>query len=102
MKSLLRRPLFLCRLNRSFAVEYSFLASIPVIFGAFVYETLKNKETIMVASFNQNIWFGMILSAVSGWLALKWLLHFLETNSLIRFSIYCALIGGISLAINLI
>ena len=93
---------YLCRLHRNFAVEYSFLASIPVIAGAFVYELLQNREALFATEFSHSIWIGVFLSAASGWAALHWLLRFLKTNSMIPFSIYCGVMGGISLMISLL
>jgi undecaprenyl-diphosphatase len=86
---------FWCRLDRREAVEYSFLASIPVIFGAFVKEVLgADPEQFQAESIPWvSLTVGFVVSALSGVFALKWFVGFLRQKSMIPFAIYCALIG---------
>ena len=45
---------------------------------------------------------GFIASAVTGYLAIRWLLGYLVRHSLYVFSIYCAALGLLVLALNII
>jgi undecaprenyl-diphosphatase len=40
---------------------------------------------------------GFVTAAVVGYIAIRWLLKFLSDHSLIYFSIYCFLLGGITI-----
>jgi undecaprenyl-diphosphatase len=83
------------KFDRAGAARLSFLMSIPIIAGAGLY---KGAEVIggrgipsdFVAPF---IW-GTIAAAVSGFLAIAWLLRYLQTNSFMPFVIYRFVVGG--------
>lgn len=64
-------------LNRGDAARFSFLLSTPIIFGAAI---LKLPE-LFSQGFNINIIIGIIFSALSGYLAIKYLLKFVEKSS---------------------
>jgi undecaprenyl-diphosphatase len=66
-----------CGMNRKDAARFSFLLSTPIIFGAAV---LKLPE-LFSEGINLNIILGIIFSAFSGYLAIKYLLKFVERYS---------------------
>jgi len=45
---------------------------------------------------------GFITAAIVGWFSVRWLISYLSKHSLYVFSVYCALVGAIVLAIHLI
>ena len=65
------------RINRVDAAKFSFLLSAPIIFGAAVLKLPK----LFSEGIDLNIVIGIIFSAVSGYLAIKYLLKFLEKYS---------------------
>ncbi|MCG8516331.1 MAG: undecaprenyl-diphosphate phosphatase [Halanaerobiales bacterium] len=80
-------------LDRESAARYSFLLSIPVIFGAGLLETkdvlasgLEGLSWLMLAA-------GTTAAAISGYFAIKYLLHILKKGRLSIFSYYCWTIG---------
>lgn len=80
-------------LDREIAARYSFLLSIPVIFGAGL---LKIHDLITVGTGSLSwglILTGVIASALAGYVAIKYLLYVLKKGSLIIFSYYCWLLG---------
>ena len=86
-------------LDPDFAAEFSFLLMVPAVLGANV---LKVSEVITSASsapFAQTGIGGYILgtltSAVTGALAIKWLLNLIRKGRLSRFSYYCLPLGTI-------
>ena len=64
-------------LDRKSAARFSFLLSVPIIFGATVIELPK----LMRAGIDLQIILGILFSALSGYLAIKYLLKFLEKSS---------------------
>lgn len=85
-------------IKREEAVKFSFLISIPVIFGSFVFEMIKGIKTyIITASSGSNaicfIVTGFIAAYVSGLFAVKFLLKFSEKRNLNIFAIYCVLVS---------
>ncbi len=82
--------------NREKAGEYSFLISIPSILGATFYMFFKNRGVIVGDRIYIYI-FAFVVSLLSGFLALKILVVFLRRGKMYLFSIYCFIIGIISL-----
>ena len=64
-------------LNRVSAARFSFLLSTPIIFGA----TLSQAPDLIEGGISKGIILGVIVSAVSGYLAIKYLIKFVENYS---------------------
>lgn len=84
----------LSKKDRVTAAKYSFLLSIPIILGAsMVYPFLKI-DMSEFASYNWNaIIIGTIVSAIVGYLCVKYFLKFVGKYSLAFFGYYCIIIG---------
>ena len=84
-------------LNKGSALAFSFLMSIPVIGGSLllgVKDTLENPESF-------NVWVilaGMLAAAVSGYIAVRFMLTFIRKKGMKVFAIYLAVIGVLVLA----
>ena len=78
-------------LEKEFAAKFSFILSIPAIFGAFVFK-LKDIGVAMDANFLP-IFLGFIVSIVAGYLAIKWMLDLIQNRSLDIFAYYCWAVG---------
>lgn len=82
-------------LGREFVVKYSFLMSIPAIIGAGVLQI----PDLMQTGFNNDLIFpyisGAIMAAITGFLAIKFLINILKKGKLHLFSYYCWCLGGI-------
>ena len=78
-------------LNKEFAAKFSFILSIPAIFGAFVIQ-LKDIGSSMDANFLP-VFLGFIASIVAGYIAIKWMLDLIQNKSLDIFAYYCWLMG---------
>ena len=78
-------------LDKEFAAKFSFILSIPAIFGAFVLQ-LKDIGSAMDANFLP-VFLGFIAAIVSGYLAIKWMLDLIQNKSLDIFSYYCWAVG---------
>jgi undecaprenyl-diphosphatase len=79
--------------DRPAAARFSFLMSVPVMLAAGGYEMLDALQMPNLAEFLPLLAVGFVAAAVTGWFAIKWLINYLNKNSLYVFAIYCAVIG---------
>lgn len=78
-------------LEKEFAAKFSFILSIPAIFGAFVFQ-LKDIGTAMNVNFLP-VFLGFVASIIAGYLAIRWMLDLIQNKSLDIFAYYCWLVG---------
>ena len=91
-----------CGLERSFAVKYSFILSIPAILGAAVLE-LKDFNEISVGSVELvNYIVGMFVAAVVGYICIRWLLILVKNKKFKYFSIYCFIVGIVAIVAHFV
>jgi len=79
--------------DRPAAARFAFLMSVPVMLAAGLYEALNLFSMPNLNQFLPLIVVGFITAAVVGWLAIKWLLGYLNKHSLSIFAVYCAVLG---------
>lgn len=89
-----------CKCEKSTAVRFSFLLSIPAILGALVLDIGD-----MLSATSQTISFlpvavGMLTAAVSGYFSIKFLLKLVEKSRLSYFSYYCVAAGIFAIILN--
>ncbi len=87
--------------KKDFAIKFSFLMSLPAILGAAV---LEGVDLILSGGFSVEITTliaGFAAAAISGVLAIKFLIRLLNNNKFYIFSIYCGIIGIISVLFSL-
>ena len=88
----------MCGFNRTFAVQYSFLLSIPTILAG---SLLNLFEALNEGAFDNSLLIpyilGMVAAAISGYASLKLLQYLLKTKKFIIFSIYCLAVGLFSI-----
>ena len=89
-------------LDRPSAAHFAFLMSIPVMIAAGGYQMLDVINMPDLASFLPPLVVGSVVAAIVGWLAVKWLLGYLNRHSLYIFAAYCAVSGAICLLFALI
>lgn len=78
-------------LDKEFAAKFSFILSIPAIFGAFILQ-LKDIGSALDVNFLPVI-LGFLASVVAGYLAIRWMLDLVKNKSLDIFAYYCWLMG---------
>lgn len=85
-------------IKRSESVKFSFLLSMPVIFGSFVFELFKSHTIIFNNDFLilRNLIIGFVFSYISGLFAIRFLIRYIRNNNLNVFAVYCI---GIAIAI---
>jgi undecaprenyl-diphosphatase len=80
-------------LDRPSAARFAFLMSIPVMLAAGGYQALDLLKMSGLGSFLPLLAVGFVIAAVVGWLAIKWLLGYLNKHSLYVFAAYCGVVG---------
>lgn len=88
--------------DRPSAARFAFLMSIPVMLAAGGYEMLDVLKISDLGSFLPLLAVGFVVAAIVGWLAVNWLLRYLNKHSLYIFAIYCVVIGVICLIFTII
>jgi undecaprenyl-diphosphatase len=73
-----------------------------VMLAAGGYESLSALKLPGIASLLPLIAVGFIAAAIVGWLAIRWLLNYLNGHSLYVFAIYCAIVGLFALLLQLL
>lgn len=84
-------------LDRKLAARYSFLLSIPAILGAAL---IQAKD---IVSFDSGIGVligGFISALIFSYLAVKFMMSYIQKHSLIVFSYYCWIVGALTLGIS--
>ncbi len=80
-------------LDRPSAARFAFLMSVPVMLAAGGYQSLDLFKMPGLTVFLPSLAVGFFTAAIIGWLAIKWLLSYLNRHSLYVFAAYCALVG---------
>jgi len=88
--------------SRDLATRFSFIMSIPAILGAAVLEFSDYYRAPVLASEVAVMLAGAAVAAVSGALAIKFLISILKKGKLHYFSYYCWLVGIIALVAHLV
>ena len=83
--------------NRSFAVKYSFIMSIPAILGAMVLEL--TDLSIVALSTSEMIGYvvGTVIAGMIGYICIKMMLAVVRNKKFKFFAVYCLIIGLISI-----
>lgn len=83
--------------NRPAAARFSFLMSIPALLGAGLVALADLLRDDTLAAQLPAISVGFIAAAISGYICIRWLLHYLQRHSLYVFAAYCLIVSIISL-----
>lgn len=89
----------LCGLDRSYAVKYSFIMSIPAILGANILEIKDLFEPANRISGGEfvNYLIGTAVAAVVGYICIKVMLQLVKNQKMKYFSIYCLFAGIVAI-----
>jgi undecaprenyl-diphosphatase len=84
-------------MDRISATRFSFLLAIPVTGGAILLTAKKawEQETLVVGW--GPLLVGVVVSFLTGWVALEWLIRLISRNKLHWFAIYCAFVGCLTI-----
>ncbi len=74
-------------LSRQVATEFSFFLAIPTLIGAGVYSLYKERALLSMADLPL-FGVGLLVSFISAWLCIRWLLRYVATHSFVSFAYY--------------
>jgi undecaprenyl-diphosphatase len=74
-------------LSRKAATEFSFFLAIPTLVGAGVYSLYKERALLSMADLPLFL-VGFVVSFISAWLCIRWLLRYISTHSFAPFAWY--------------
>ena len=83
-------------LSRKAATEFSFFLAIPTLVGAGVYSLYKERALLSVADLPL-FGVGFVVSFISAWLCIRWLLRYISTHSFAPFAWYRIAFGMVVL-----
>jgi undecaprenyl-diphosphatase len=85
-------------LTRETAARFSFLLSLPAVFGAGLYELYKERQALLASQAHVvNLALAAAAAAVIGYLSIAFLLNYLKRHSTYLFIVYRILLGGVLL-----
>ena len=87
-----------CGLTREAAVRFSFLLSTPLIAGAALLKAHELHKEGLPHDMQMPVLVGVIVSALVGYVAIAWLIRYLQSNSLRPFIIYRIVAGILVIA----
>ncbi len=81
--------------SRSAATEFAFILGIPTMFAASVFELIKARHELSMTNSGEmfDIAVGFIVSAVVAFVAVKWLINYIRTNTFLVFAWYRLVLG---------
>ena len=88
--------------TRAFAVKFSFIMGIPAILGSFVLETKDALEAGIVLQDILPALVGMVVSAVFGYLAIRFVQFIVKKDKFAYFAYYCFAAGLVTVLITLL
>lgn len=86
----------LLHLTRFAAAEYSFFLAIPTMFAAFAYKLLKEYKHLRADEI-PILLIGAVTSFIVAWIVVKWLIHYVQKNTLEAFGYYRIVLGAATL-----
>lgn len=86
--------------DRPSAARFSFLMSVPILLAAGGYETVDLLRHGSGLGDFLPLAVGFVAAGIIGWLSIKWLLAYLNKNSLYVFAIYCAALCAVCVALQ--
>ncbi len=84
-------------LSRKAATDFSFYLAIPTLIGAGAYSLYKERALLSMADLPM-FGVGLVMSFISAWLCIRWLLRFISTHSFVGFAYYRIVFGLVVLA----
>lgn len=85
--------MMIMKFKRSEAALFSFLLAVPTIAAATLYELIKSDSHLFTSEFIGELVLGGVVAAISALVVVKWLIEYLQKNSLAYFGVYRIILG---------
>ncbi|GAB4561554.1 MAG: undecaprenyl-diphosphatase UppP [Anaerolineae bacterium] len=89
-------------LRRADAARFSFLLSLPAIFGAGLLQLTKTLGATSSPTTLTPVVIGFVSAAVTGYLCIRFLLRYLQRGRLYAFAAYCAVLGSAGIILSFV
>lgn len=86
--------------NRAAATEFAFLVGIPTMYAASGYEVLKQMKAGAPAENWVSLGVAFVVSTITAFVAVKWLLTYIQTHRFTAFAVYRIVFGALLLALT--
>ncbi len=86
--------------NRAAATEFAFLVGIPTMYAASGYEVFKQLQGNAVAEDWTALAIAFVVSTITAFISVKWLLGFIRSHRFTAFAIYRIVFGGLLLVLS--
>lgn len=86
--------------NRSKATEFAFLVGIPTMFAATTFELHNSLSHDGAGEDWSALLIGFVVSAITAFVAVKWLLGYIQSHRFTAFSIYRIVLGALLLSVS--
>lgn len=86
--------------NRAAATEFAFLVGIPTMYAASAYELFKQLGSEAVPEDWTALSIAFVVSTITAFISVKWLLGFIRSHRFTAFAIYRILFGGLLLGLS--
>ena len=86
--------------DRPSAARFAFLMSAPILLAAGIFESIQVVTLPNTTEFLPILITGFVVSAIVGWMSIRWLLNYLRNHSLYLFAGYCLIAGIVVLFIR--
>jgi len=83
-------------MRRPLAVEFSFLLGVPTLLAAGGYKMMQASPEVLSGLW-ANLLLGTLVSAITAFIAVKWLLRYVQSHTFVAFGWYRIALGGIIL-----
>ncbi|MGA8513923.1 MAG: undecaprenyl-diphosphate phosphatase [Burkholderiaceae bacterium] len=83
-------------LSRRAATDFSFYLAIPTLIGAGAYSLFKERALLSLADLPMFL-VGLVMSFISAWLCVRWLLRYIATHDFVPFAYYRIVFGALVL-----
>ena len=83
-------------MRRPLAVEFSFLLGVPTLLAAGSYKMMQASPEVLTGLW-ANLLLGTLVTAVTAFIAVKWLLRYVQSHTFVAFGWYRIALGGIIL-----
>jgi len=86
--------------NRAAATEFAFLVGIPTMYAASGYELLKQLKDGTAGEDWLGLGVAFVVSTITAFVAVKWLLTYIQSHRFTLFALYRILVGGLILLLS--
>ena len=90
------------KFNRGDASRFAFLISIPIMIGAGLFSVFDMPDLTSLTTVLPALILATIVAAIVGYFSIRWMLAYIRSKPFTIFSVYCAVIGTVTLILTFV